>query len=334
MLVDCVITPDAFDIHEKTSALHHEAVLIELLRRIGERGFLADLEDGQLRTAFEERLNQKEVRQEFRRLALDGLKRLRGRNRFVQHPTGPLVADDEFQWLRRAITRHGAVEFDAIFSSEYHAQMFDGDRSSLCPAEASLAHPLWTNESHSLPGFKTENEFAVRLAPLLKYAGKLWLIDPYLSPHKDGCKATIKTCAELFGRQRKPTIDPRTIEIHAGDPERETWLDGGNAVSETSPQRIDSWKRFLQPLADKYWHKFRVCLWGRQPNGRRFHDRWIITDQAAITVGAGLDVEDQRSAPLTTWSLLPYNSCFELWKGFSSTSRIFRSLASTDISPQ
>jgi hypothetical protein len=169
-----------------------------------------------------------------------------------------------------------------------------------------LDSPRWLeiteNQTPSVP--TTDIGYRRMLGPLVRYAKKFELLDRYLTPHESRFFHTVKICMELLRE------DPRgfrqiPIFIHAGDPENER----KDHHPETVDARLRAWERDLSGFITKDWpYRFEISLWQdpldrRSSMGQRFHDRYILTDQCAVSVQSGLDCSGDPEN-LTTWSLL------------------------------
>ena len=107
-------------------------------------------------------------------------------------------------------------------------------------------------------------------------------------------------CAALLGRHYGADKQWR-IEIHAGDPDKESEGD----YRESYQDRLDRWRRELEPVARHFHKKFRVSLSRNRPGGQHFHDRYIITDQFGVDAPGGLDFVDlPAAANYSTWASL------------------------------
>jgi len=81
------------------------------------------------------------------------------------------------------------------------------------------------------------------------------------------------------------------------------------AHRESKDDRLARWVTELQPIATHTGHTFKVLLWKQKINGKKFHDRYIITEQFGIAAPGGLDffeVGSEARANLSTWNLLEH----------------------------
>lgn len=143
---------------------------------------------------------------------------------------------------------------------------------------------------------KREEDYQAALAPILRHARALTLIDPYLNSHEARFFNTVHICSELMGKRGHAPL-PGRIHIHA-EMKRQR-LDGGSLED-----YLDAWEKKLRRLKSKDGHRFKVFLWESLPSSETLHDRFILTDQCGVGVQGGLDCRPESAANDTVWSLL------------------------------
>jgi hypothetical protein len=168
------------------------------------------------------------------------------------------------------------------------------------PLGKALDHECWQGRPKSVRLPKTEDQLKANLKPLLRYASRATLIDPYLTCRTDRFFNTVQQAADLLGNHDGQQ-ERGLIQIHAGDP----LYYGEDEHKEPAKDRLDRWERDLKPVIAQWSHKFEVFLWRNRPGSKTFHDRYIITDQCGVSVPGGLDFgDDPARANLTSWSWL------------------------------
>lgn len=306
MLHHFAITPEAFEpeaINEMTPA---GVVLIELLRGMAENGLLADWHAGEWMTHVRRSQDHKDLPASVRDRIESCLSVLHNRNRLVRHSAGSADFDgDDFRWLHWSIERHRFDEnnpLSGVFSSDDYIELSELENDILIQLSPALDADCWTGRQRSVRFTKTESELRMHLTPIVRYAQKVTLIDPYISCREDRFFEMVQHCADLLGKRDGHRYSG-TVHIHAGDPESL----GPPEYHESKDDRLNRWERALEPVARHTGHSFRVLLWKRKPGGKTFHDRYIITDQCGIDAPGGLDFlsdADEERANTTTWSLL------------------------------
>jgi hypothetical protein len=199
------------------------------------------------------------------------------------------------EWLDLALESHRRIAFHGIVLSQTLLETCGHNDNAFMELSTALDSPQWHNRRRSVTLTKCEADYRVALAPILRHARSVSLIDPYMSCHNSRFFDTVRMCLDLTG-QRGHTPLPARIHIHAGNPQEDR--DRPESVSD----RLAAWERYLRPL--QHPHRITVFLWGSQPGGETFHDRYILTDQCGISVPAGLDCRTSSTPNSTTWSLL------------------------------
>jgi hypothetical protein len=142
-----------------------------------------------------------------------------------------------------------------------------------------------------------EREYREILKRVVRHARRIELVDPYLSLKKRNFKIVEICTAVLRDFSRINTT--RQIHLH-------TWVTGETVPREMAGAALDAWATRLDDLKrqSNVNFQFRVFLWGRNPNGVRMHDRFLLTDQCGFMVGNGFDCGNGLESQTTTWSLL------------------------------
>lgn len=312
MLKQYVITPDVFEPSAINEMRPPGVVLIELLRGIAETGLLSNLHGGQWMTAVRRFLQDQKISADVRERIERCLKQLHDLNRLIRHPEGsPDFAADDFRWLRWSLERHHVDPqhpLDGVFATDEYLELLDIIDPVLVRLSDALNHSCWLSCRRAVRFQKVASNLRKYLGPLVRYAQKVWLIDPYLTCREDRFLDTVQECAHLLGN-RDGRQHPGTIIIHAGDP----LSVGPENQRESHEKRLEKWEQELQGPANQWGHKFHVFLWGRGKKAREGHvggqphDRYIITDQCGITVPGGLDFlpdEQTHRAQFTIWGFL------------------------------
>lgn len=307
MLYQFAITPEVFEYASIKEMSPPGIVLEELLRGICDNGLLADIHAGQWLAAVRKNQLARELPSELRDSIESLLNVLYSRNRIIRYPLGSAkFQDDDYRWLRWSLERHNADSLTGVFTTDAMIELSELQNTLLVRISKALSSNCWLGRKRSLSFTKVASNLQQHLAPIVRYANKVSLIDPYMNCREDRFLNTVQHCANLLGRNDgKQNLG--IIHIHAGDP-----LNTGLAEHrESSQDRLKRWSIALRQMAQQWGHTFRVFLWGKQKTslglGRVFHDRYIITDQVGISTPSGLDFledEDEHRAHQTTWTTL------------------------------
>ncbi|MHB8954575.1 MAG: hypothetical protein ACYC4U_16510 [Pirellulaceae bacterium] len=334
MLYSFAITPDVFEPWAINDANREGVVIIELLRGLAENGLLANLHNGQWLTQVK-RLHDADKASPMLRKDLSlCLEVLHDRHRLVRHPKGShREDDDDFRWLFWALERHKSHAencFHGIVATGDLIELSGMTDSVLVPLSKALESPCWQNRRRSFRFAKTEVELRRHLAPLIRYAQVVTLIDPYMSCRKGRFFDTVQHCSAYLGR-RDGRQETGQIRIHAGDPREDPEV----AHQESPVDRLDRWEQELRPVVAQNRHSFRISLWANKPGGKKFHDRYIITDQCGVDASGGLDfVTDVARANLSGWRLLEYQEIADiLSREFHERKGPYKHLGTRDVRP-
>jgi len=327
VLYEFAMTPNLFDASVIDLDPRAGVVLVELLKGIAENGLLANLhKDRWLRHVQEQRIGTLPPSLKDRILTILNL--LNDRHRLVRHPKrqGGDPATD-FDWLGLALDSHTWVPFHGILLSQ---DLIDGcghNCEAFIEFLGSLESPQWeARRNRSLTLNKCEADYRSALAPLLRHTRVLQLIDPYMNAHESRYFTTVEICSDLMGRRVQDRLCGR-IDIHA---EAKRQKPDGLTIE----QHLDAWERKLRPLTTRDRHRFRVHLWDCQPGGESMHDRFILTDQCAVSVPGGLDCRTHSHANSTNWTLLDEDARTRRWSDYDQATSPFRHVGYREITSQ
>lgn len=334
MLYSFAITPEVFDPSFARDGSATDIILTQLFRGLCDNGIVANLQAGQWMTEMRRCLDSNKSSPNLRDKLNRCLEVLHNRNRLIRHPTtSEREPSDEFRWLHWALERHSsnaAGAFQAIVSSEVFIEFSELHDDVLIPINLILDASCWRDRRGSVYFEKSEANLKLHLAPIVRHASKLVLIDPYMTCREDRFFNTVEHAASLLGRQNVPRKLGR-IDIHSGNPME----DKKEELRESAEDRLERWKRELIPVVKFSPTKFRVFLWGRKPSGKVFHDRRIITDQCGLDAPGGLDfLTDISRANFTTWTWLEPDNIQEiLLTEFHEMKSPYRLLGKIEIVP-
>ena len=333
MLYHFSITPDAFEPAAIPPGGRERVVLIELLRGIADNGLLADLHAGAWHKKVTGQYESPECAPDLRDKLRACMNLIYDRKRLIWHPKGSSRPDnDDFCWLHWALERHrgdAACPFKAVVATDAYIELSEIADPVLIALDGALDHASWQDRPKSIRFAKTEVQLRSALTPILRYAERVTLIDPYMTCRKNRFFDTVQHCADLLGKHDGQQ-ESGLIQIHAGDP----LADSDPAHRESAKDRLDRWKQALKPVISQWKHKIEVTLWKDNPGGKTFHDRYIITDQCGISAPGGLDFSDDATrANLTTWSWLePPIIADILFREFNPSKRAYKLLATRKFS--
>jgi len=297
VLYEFAMTPELFDASVVNTDSKAETILVELLRGVAENGLLANLHKGRwLRHVTDKRATT--LSPALRDKVFACLSVLYDRHRLVRHPK--CMAGDpstDMDWLNLALKSHGRIRFHAIVLSQPMIDSCAQECDDFVEFFGSLDSKQWENRrKKSLTLTKSKAGYRQALAPILRYAKSLSLIDPYMNSHNSRYFDTVTICSNVMGQRGFSRLQGR-IHIHAE-------ADKQKPYGKSLAYYLDAWEQKLRPLVTKDGHRFKVFLWKSISGSELMHDRFILTDQCAISTPGGLDCRTHSHANSTDWSLL------------------------------
>ena len=298
MLYDFSCTPQVFSEKTLDSSESHFHFLVMFLQGILSNGMLADLNNGDWRKAVLQNINQLNTRH--KDLISTLFKSIKDQNLIVGHPKASIKANTEDEWIDVADISNQKKPFFSIVSTDD----ITNKKSTL---EEVLLSQHWMND-RSRNSYVQQDKTTMReqLGEILGYARIVRLIDPYFSMRKN-YQITLNIVADLLRKQRG-NRQKGTIEIHIKY----------EAGKTDSADFIREWERLSREIFREYGHICSLSQW--EDINKQWHDRWIITDQVGVQVGAGLDI---RSHGKSTWTKLEYNVLSDILKEYKENSSPF-----------
>lgn len=324
MMHEFAVTPDVFAPDVLTEHGRFGVTVVEILRGLEPNGLLAVLDQGRWQTTVHQLLHQNGAAPAIRDRIMACFTRLDNRKRLVRQGAMkdyPLA--DDFRWLRCAIDCDAECQLCGMFASDEFAELSDLAHERLFGLSKALDCDPWLQfrGSTSQKLAQTEYEYRTHLAPAFRYARKVWLIDRLLTPRLPRFQRIVDITAECL-RKRGKSQKTGIVEIHAGDPMR----GADDDVRESPADRLTEWERYLIPLASHSGHEFRVFLWRRAGSTERLHDRYVFTDQCALSAPGGLDCEAGATGATTTLGILKVEDRDEILKCFVEATSPFQLL--------
>jgi hypothetical protein len=155
----------------------------------------------------------------------------------------------------------------------------------------------WVNRKNTVTVARTPVAYRAALAPVLRHAKKVQLIDQYSVPYEPRFSHIVRISLELLGKHPHDVL-PGNLTIHAGDPPHLSGLPVAKCLGQ--------WQALLQPLVTQYKHTCIVNIWRPRPGEQRHHARYIFTNQYGISVPDGVDCREGGQNDTTVWSLLDH----------------------------
>lgn len=306
MLHEFAMTPDIFDKTTHGSDGTAGIILVELLKGIVENGLIANLDkDRWARHVHEDRVAS--LSPGLRDKVLHCLRVLHDRHRLVRHPKSAHgEPSSDLDWLRLALDSHKNMPFHAILLGKTLKDRCGQDNDVFIDFQDALSSGRWeeVKGKRSLTVEKSKDGFKRALAPLLRYAKSLTLVDAYLNYHESRFFDTVVICSQLMGQRRDSPLQGR-IHIHTEAMKQNR----KDEPPKTSQQHLACWEQKLKPLIELHKHRFKITLWENHRNSQTMYDSFIFTDQCGVFLHR-LDCRTKSYPNTTVWNLLDY----EVWQ--------------------
>ena len=325
MLYEFAILPDVF----KKSSLENDdkgKLLYGLLSDLKANGLLANLHRDKLYEHIQDIL-ESEYNDECSKISpkvmnriLENLIWLHARKRFVRHPKSKNgYPEDDRAWLELALKSHDQNPFKGIILGKKLWETHGANIHKAYEFTDVKLSPEWENigKEESIKTPKTISAYRKLLAPVLRYAKSLHLVDYYFNFNEtSGYPSTLRLCADLLGKRiidgKESWIENRTIFIHASYyrlSKNSNW----NRIS-NAQDWYDGWKTIIKSLKEdnKCPHTFKLILWEdpkiidnkSSHEKEMMHLRYILTDQCGISSDYGLECHNEPYKQTTEWSRL------------------------------
>ncbi len=298
MLKEICITPQVFDEKQLINDSASWKDVKSLLEAIYLGGYIVGLNNNDWVKFVREEISQvsnQRVKDLFNNLISD----LKDRNRIVGHPKSNIKPNNEEEWLDIAEQLNSVQELYSILATQSYIE----NVTSIEQLEYMKINEIFgiTGSKHSI---KTEDELKKIFMPLLSYARKVTVIDPYFDISEKRYLSTLNLIAEYF-KNRRGVRDSGTIYIHCS----------------SKIEIKENWKSIISDIYKKYGHIIVINVWDRKVDSLKLHERYIITDQTGIVSGAGTDKDDYQQSE---WSIKDYGTLDEILRQYKENSSPFK----------
>ena len=297
------LTPQLFD--EET--LRRNGVpsvsISHLLYEMKVNGILADLDAEKWHEVVAEKMEGLSENSRNRLKKLMTL--LRSRNRIVRHEEiSKTPLEKEEDWIETALIEDGMKPYFAIL----HSGGVDTVGDRVFSLNDFMDSVLWEKRKPNHVFMQTPENLRKHLRDFLSYAQSLEVIDPYFDPTEIRFRESLEIFVSMLAKRRGKRISGRPIDIHTRD------------KSERNDERfIKDSRKLLKELERKYGHKLTMKVWIDERNA--WHDRYLITDQGAVSSSTGLDI---RRKSESVWTVIDYSDVGKIYTFFRENSSPMR----------
>lgn len=279
LISEYALTPDVFA--EATHPDEQLAVLCFSMLRdtLMTEGVVRNLCSGSWRNVFAANDRQ------WHRRGKELLKKMVSQGRLRNYPQVlNILPESDAGWLEEALATNGQETLKGVVTTLENAELHRGNPLVASITELNRAR-WWMERGNTVRLNRTLDEFTKHLSLLFSCSNHLVFIDPYLDPSEPNYNDFIPILELAITLQ--PTI---RIEIHR------VITTGSGLNREVLSE--SSWEsRFIEVLPDALNQKMNaeVFLWDD------FHDRYLISNIAGISLPHGLDTSRQQQS-ITSWT--------------------------------
>ncbi len=303
LLSEFAITPDVFDTASYGSS-ELCGVHLQMLKNIlMDQGLVRDLRDGKWSSHFA--LAQREWHPRGKEIR----RKLAAQSRLIRFKSAlPNEPADDAAWCAEAIATDGApTPLTGIITSAATAPQFGAE-----PAVASIdklgSTAWWPAGACSLRTVRQVGEYIAALDLVLRHSNSLMLIDPHLRPGRPQYSQFAQLLAHAGKRSPAPLI-----ELHRVCYE-------GSGANRTLPAMTEFETEFRSALSASLLAAGLSCdvfIWDD------FHDRYVISNLAGISVSNGFDTSSAPNSRVT-WTRLSRDDRDEVQREFDPANSVHK----------
>jgi len=315
MLYEFALTVGCFERFPQAVGPVTDQALVQILYGLRQNGILANLYNGSWWAEVQRRGNA--IPDRIRTVVLDLLKQLFDRGRIVQRQKeGQRCPTCDVEWLDEAIASHNRAAFRGIIARQNSIDARGEAPQCAIPLENVLQDPHWNNRRMSRRVARTSAGFESALAPVLSTARSVMLIDPHIAFRVFRGNREFLRMLSVVDRCAVPEerrCGLQILELHTEDHQEipnDCYADIIQAIKSAMPRIVTSARQRI----------FRA--WQRRPNGPPFHNRYIVTNQTAVSCPWGLDIHEQpgHTPGDDVWALVEDDVRAAIWADFQRNS--------------
>lgn len=239
------------------------------------------------------------------------LKFLNNRQRIV-HVSKKCNSNDENCWIDQALILNSIRSFEFILATKDRENI-----KSFNDIDRKIIKTLHYKGAIVAP--QSKDNMQRLLAPILAYAEIVKIYDPYFNFALERYESALNIIANALGFKHSEK-ELAIIEIHTSI---KVFLDRDNLINwKIGKQYSDKIIKFEKIFG----HSIKFYIW-EDKHDNKWHDRWIVTNQCAVSLGKGSDVSEWTDA---TWGLLDYNQIPNVEKNFYTNRAEYNLIAIID----
>ncbi len=223
------------------------------------------------------------------------------------------LANDGTVWFRNAVERHKELAFQGIVTESCD----DGCAEIILASDIDETHPLM-NVGDGIV-LRRATAYAEAVSLLLKTARRLLFIDPHFEAGAERFRlplAEMLKCANISAYRDSGPV----LELHIGVGCTDT--DDEELIKRRTAEKKRQCEHFLPNIIPAE-QQLEVFIWLPHSADERFHNRYILSDSAGVSISTGLD-EETAGNTTDDWSRLTNEQHKKRLKQFQQDTSLFR----------
>lgn len=245
------------------------------------------------------------------------LNTLFSRNRMILNKQASFSSENEEELMRKTNELHKIKNFDLLIGINEYPNFIKIEE---------LKREVLRYEG-AIVDKQTRDNLKNIFINILHYAEIVKIIDPYfnfepVAGDKTRYMDTIHIICENTSVRHNNNL-PAIIEIHTSV---KSILNNDKIIDW---KFVQNWESIINDLEKKYNHKIEVNIWEEDKSKDEWHERYIITDQCALSIGKGTDISDFTDS---TWSLLNWDDIDKTASKYIENRNIYKLIAKVNSS--
>lgn len=150
---------------------------------------------------------------------------------------------------------------------------------------------------------------------VISYSRKISIIDPYFLIHNKKYQKSLELICKNLGNFRSCKFSGK-IEIFCRYDDRV----GRGYKKPISSENLEIWKSVIKNFQHKYKHKIIINVLEEKTDGKKMHDRFLLTENFGLALTSGFDIGDRYECGFFP---LSYNDTADIKKDFNINANIF-----------
>lgn len=274
MIYEFAVMPEVFNPSQYETAESMRVIMASFFNKIVDNGLISDLNKSEWSSYIRNDIIP-HLEFDIKDMVMSYLELLDGRNRLVRHPKIRIPPGQENKWLYLALESNKRIALHSIVSAfSEHCSTYESDttsNSNIVDIKNLLNSDKWNNMKRDITIKRNLSQYEKWFIPILRYARKLTIIDPYMSPDIHYLNF-LQLCFNNMGNIGLDYPKKGIICIHI------------KLINGENPKKyLEKWNAALKLRLNGLPHKCSVYLWSDAIGcNKTFHDRVIITDQCGI----------------------------------------------------